>query len=191
MPTHGPHRDPDAHRRILDATFDLIAERGPNRVTINDIAREAKVGRQTIYRWWPTKVAVVLAALEHRLDTDAPGTGSANTREDLRNQMQRTAYVFASPTGAIIRQLVADSQGDEEVAELFRSRFVAARHERSVATIRAGIDRGELRADLDVDIVIDLLFSPLWLRMLVGHGPLTRASVDGLLDHAWESIVAR
>jgi AcrR family transcriptional regulator len=191
MPKTGPKRDLDAERRVLDATRDLICERGPNRVSINEIATAAGVGKQTIYRWWPSKTAVVIDALERMFESESPFPQTGSAYDDIRTQMRRVATVFASPTGSIIRELVADSQGDPDIAEQFRSRFFTERRIRAAAAIQAGIDNGELRNDLDIETVIDVLYAPLWLRMLIEHQPLSPSAADRILDHTWPNLTTR
>jgi AcrR family transcriptional regulator len=188
MPKTGPKRDLDAERRILDATRTLICAHGPRQVSINAIAAAAGVGKQTIYRWWPSRSAVVVDALERMFEAESPFPDSGSTRDDIRTQMHRVAATFASPTGSIIRELVADAQGDPAVAEEFGRRFFAERRARAGAVVRAGIERGELRDDLDVEVVVDLLYAPLWLRLLIGHQPLGPAEADEVLDHVWPAI---
>lgn len=118
-----------------------------------------------------------------------PHTGSAY--DDIRTQMQRVAKTFASPTGSIIRELVADSQGDPDIAEQFRIRFFAERRIRATAVIQAGIDNGELRDDLDIETVVDVLYAPLWLRMLIEHQPLSQTAADSILDQTWPNLTER
>jgi AcrR family transcriptional regulator len=185
MTKPGRKRDQDAEERILNATRDLIAERGSSQVTIDEIAAEAKVGKQTIYRWWPTKPALVLDALEREIKSSNPPPTTGSTYGDLRTQMRRVAAMFASPTGSIIRELVAESIGNDDIAEQFRKRFFAERLKRGMPTLEAGIARGELRADLDLEIVSEMLYAPLWLRLIIEHRPLTPAIADRILDHAW------
>lgn len=191
MPKTGPKRDLDAEQRVLDATRDLICERGPNRVSINEIATAAGVGKQTIYRWWPSKTAVVIDALERMFESESPFPQTGSAYDDIRTQMRRVATVFASPTGSIIRELVADSQGDPDIAEQFRSRFFTERRIRAAAAIQAGIDNGELRNDLDIETVIDVLYAPLWLRMLIEHQPLSPSAADRILDQTWPNLTTR
>ena len=181
----GPKRDLEAEQRILDAAASLIAARGPAQVTINEIAAEAGVGKQTIYRWWPSKDAVLIDALEQVFDAENPFADSGSTKEDLRRQMRRVARSFASATGSIVRELVAASQGDPQTAEQFRRRFFDQRRDRARAVLQRGIDRGELTASVPVEVMIDLLYAPLWLRLLFGHQPLSNAGVDALIDAAW------
>lgn len=188
MGKRGPQRDPEVHQRILDTTQELICTYGPNHVSVNQITASAGVGKQTIYRWWPTKTALVIDALQHAIETQSrpPATGSAY--EDIRTQMRRVSRLLASPIGAIVRELVASAQGDPEVATQFRDRFFSDRRKHAAATIADGIQRGELRPDLDSEVVIDMLYSPLWLRMLIGHQPLTQTAADRILDLAWPAL---
>lgn len=188
MGTTGPKRDLDAERRILDAARSLIALRGPNKVSINDIAAEAGVGKQTIYRWWPSKSAVIIDALERIFETESPFPDSGSVHNDLRTQMRRVAAAFASPTGSIIRELVAESQGDVTVADEFRKRFFEQRRVRARTVITTGIERGEIRAGVPVESVIDILYAPLWLRMLTRHQPLNAKAADEILDLVWPAI---
>jgi AcrR family transcriptional regulator len=157
-------------------------------VTVDDIAAAAGVGKQTIYRWWPSKSAVIMDALIELTDPD-PAATPESTREAIRLQMRRVARMFASRQGQLIRELVADAQGDPDLAEDFRRRFFAHRRARGAATIANGIRTGELRPDLDIDDALDVLYGPLWLRLLIGHRPPSPSSVDRLLALVWPGLV--
>jgi AcrR family transcriptional regulator len=183
-------RDEGARRRVLDSARDLVRDLGPRRVTVDQIAAAAGVGKQTIYRWWPSKFAVIMDALIELTDPE-PEDVPASTYEAVRLQMRRVARMFASRNGELIRELVADAQGDPSLAKDFRDRFFAHRRARGAATIVRGMANGELRADLDVDDVLDILYAPLWLRLLVGHEPTNQAAADRLLDLSWPTITAR
>jgi AcrR family transcriptional regulator len=188
MGKRGPKRDEDAEQRILDATRDLICERGATRVTINEIAADAEVGKQTIYRWWPSKAALVFAALEREISATSPPPNTGSAFGDVRIQMQRVAKLMNSPLRAILKELIAESFGDDEIAEQFRTQFFAVRRESAARTIREGIAHGELRPDLDLDTAIDLLYSPLWIRMIIGHQPLTPKAVDKIQHQVWPAF---
>jgi len=184
----GPKRDLEAKQRILDAAVELISSRGPGRVGVNDIATAAGVGKQTIYRWWPSKTAVVIDALEQSFEADNPLPVTGTALDDLRLQMRRVAISFASPKGAMIRELVAESQRDRRLAQEFRSRFLAVRRDRARQVIERGMERGELRHDLHVEVVIDALYGPLWLRLLTGHLAVDEAAADAALALVWPAI---
>jgi AcrR family transcriptional regulator len=182
-------RNQEARRRVLDSARSLVSERGPHTVTVDEIAEVARVGKQTIYRWWPSKSAVIMDALIELTDPD-PADFPATTYAALRVQMRRVARMFSSRNGELIRELVADAQDDARLAQDFRDRFFAHRRARGAATIARGIANGELRPDLDVDDALDLLYAPLWLRLLVGHRPTSQAAADRLLDLAWPGLVS-
>ncbi len=183
-------RDEAARRRVLDSARDLVYQLGPRAVTVNDIAVSARVGRQTIYRWWPSKSAVIMDALIELTDP-VPIDLPDSTYQAIRLQMHRVARMFASRNGDLIRELVADSQGDPKISDEFRSRFFAHRRERGAATLRRGVATGQLRPDLNVENALDLLYGALWLRLLIGHRPLTRAAADQILDLAWPGLVSQ
>ena len=172
---------------MLRAARDLVCDLGPRAVTVDQIASAAQVGKQTIYRWWPSRSAVVMDALIELTDPDAAEVPE-DIYEAIRLQMRRVARIFSSRQGQLIRELVADSQGDHDLAEDFRKRFFAHRRARGAAILERGIATGELRADLDVEDALDLLYAPLWLRLLVGHRSLSQAAVDRLLALAWPAL---
>ncbi len=180
-------RDEAARQRVLDSARTLVTKLGPHAVTVDEIASAAGVGKQTIYRWWPTKSAVIMDALIGLTDP-VPAKVPASTYEAVRLQMRRVARMFASRNGELIRELVADAQGDPALAEDFRHRFFAHRRDRGAATLAHGIATGELRSDLDIDDALDILYAPLWLRLLVGHRPLTQGAADRLLASAWSGL---
>ncbi len=186
----GRTRDVDAEHRILDATFELISTRGAGAVGIDEIAAAANVGKQTIYRWWPSRTAVVVDALLRRTVTDTPFAETGDTRADLRDHLQRVVKVFSSPTGALIREVLADAQSDADTATAFRERFWQPRRDLSAACLRAGIERGQVRDDIDIDTVLDALYGPIWLRLLIGHRRLRPAVVDHTLGPIWRGITA-
>jgi AcrR family transcriptional regulator len=180
-------RDEAARRRVLDSARDLVRKLGPRAVTVDQIAAAAGVGKQTIYRWWPSKSAVIMDALIELTDPD-PADLPDSTYEAIRIQMRRVARMFASRNGELIRELVADAQGDPALATDFRDRFFAHRRARGAATLANGIATGVLRPDLDIDDALDVLYGPLWLRLLVGHRPVGEAAADHVLDLAWPGL---
>jgi AcrR family transcriptional regulator len=182
-------RDHDARRRVLESAGELVRELGPRAVTVDAIAAAAGVGKQTIYRWWPSKSAVIMDALIEMTDP-TPDELPDSTYEAVRLQMRRVAKMFASRNGDLIRELVAHSQGDPKIAEEFRSRFFAHRRARGAATLTRGVATGELRPDLNIENALDLLYGPLWLRLLIGHRPLTRTAADQIFELVWPALVS-
>jgi AcrR family transcriptional regulator len=184
----GRTRDEDARQRILDAAFRLVGEEGPAKVRIDAIAEAAGVGKQTIYRWWPTKTAVVMDALVLQTMAETPFPDTGDTRADLRTHMQAVIRLFRSPTGSVIREVVAEAQADPSVAEEFRARFWQPRRDLSTACLKAGIARGQVREDLPLETTLDAIYGVLWVRLLIGHRKLDRLVLDQILDVVWRGI---
>jgi AcrR family transcriptional regulator len=172
---------------VLDSARDLVCELGPRSVTVDEIAAAAGVGKQTIYRWWPSKSAVIMDALIELTDPEPDRLPEA-TYDAIRVQMRRVAAMFSSRNGQLIREVVADAQGDPALAEDFRRQFFAHRRARGAATLYEGVASGQLRSDLDIDDALDLLYAPLWLRLLVGHRPTSPRAADRLLALAWPGL---
>ena len=186
----GRKRDDEAAQRILDATFRLISERGTGQVPIDEIAAAASVGKQTIYRWWPSKTVVVLDALVAATLEATPFPDTADARADLRTHLQAVARLFSSPTGALICELVAEAQAEPAVADELRRRFWAPRRALSRARLTRAVEEGQVRADLPVEAALDALYGPLWLALLVGHRRPSRRYVDEVLESVWPGWVA-
>ncbi len=187
----GRTRDQDARQRVLDAVFDLVGSEEYRKVTINDIAESAKVAKQTIYRWWPSRTAVVLDALVVGSMKATPFGESGDTRTDFRAHLRGVIRVFNSPTGALIRELIAQSQSDAAIAEEFRRRFWRPRRELSLAHLHRGIDVGHVRPDIEPETVLDAIYGPLWLRLTIGHLPLRLKDADDILDAIWPGVAAQ
>ncbi len=186
----GRTRDEDARRRVLDAAFELVGTRNPGEVGINDIAAEAHVAKQTIYRWWPSRTAVVLDALVLGTLKATPFPETEDIRADFTSHLRSVIRLFNSPTGRIVREMLAEAQTDPAIADEFRTRFWRPRRELSSARLERGIELGQLRADLDHEIVLDAIYGPLWTRLMIGHLPLRPAHATKITDAIWPGIAA-
>lgn len=161
---------PRAEARILDAAYDLLLERGLEATTVEAIAAKAGVSKVTIYKWWPNRAAVVMSAFLRRAEDLLPYPDDFRL-DQVEDRLLRMTASFRGPTGAVMAALVAEGQTDPEIAQAFREGYVNARRQRGVAIVRAAIEAGEIRAS-DPDVVLDLLYAPLYFRLLVGHRPL-------------------
>jgi AcrR family transcriptional regulator len=189
--THEPRRRSDrAQAAILAAAWELFTARGLRELTIEAIAGRAGVGKTTIYRWWPSKAAVVLDALHEHFDATIgfPDTGSA--REDLRRQLRSVIALLNTASGEAYLALIAESQHDTQLARALAARYLAARRAAAAEVIERGIARGELRHDLDPGAVIDLLYGAVYYRVLVSHDPPTPDYADTLIAHAFAGLEA-
>lgn len=155
---------------------------------IDDIAEAACVGKQTIYRWWPSKHAVVIDSLLKHSTRATPFPDTGDARADLRGHMRGVVRLFTSPVGAMIREILAEAPADPSVARDFIERFWQPRRELSAAFLERAIERGQVRSDVDPESVLDTIYSPLWTRLVVGHAPIDYKLVDRVLAVVWPGI---
>ncbi|MFD0200480.1 MULTISPECIES: TetR/AcrR family transcriptional regulator [Saccharothrix] len=174
---------------ILTATRDLIGDVGYAKLTIEAIAARAGVGKQTIYRWWPSKGAVVfdsLLALSERPDgggIELPDTGDVEA--DLKAVLRATAAEFSDPAfEAPIRALNTEIINDPELAAVYREKMERPIREAKLRRLRGARDAGQLAADADLDLLVEMLYAPLTQRWLLRSGPLDDDFADALVDAA-------
>ncbi len=163
----GRPRDPGYDKVILDATLEILNDKGYAGLTIDGVAARTGVGRPTIYRRWPSKPALVIAALTQspRLSS-TPDTGAL--REDLLAFQRDQVKMMDMPASRrITAGLVADLVADPELAETYLGDYVGLRQASVREALERGIERGELRADADLSLIYDLLIGPLFLRSVV------------------------
>src|SRR6202020_672749 len=145
---HGPSEE--ARVAVLEAADDLLVERGFAGVTIEGIAARAGVAKQTIYRWWPSKVEVLLDTLieDSQESLVLPATGSAI--EDARQYLRRlAAFITGDPAGQVLLALIGEAQHDAEMAGVFHARYLDPQREREREMLKRGIAAGQLPAALD------------------------------------------
>ena len=187
----GRSRDEAARQRVLEAAFELVGTKGPGEVAINDIAAAAQVAKQTIYRWWPSRTAVILDALVVGTMQATPFRETDDIRADFEAHLRTVIRLFTSPTGQLIREMLAEAQTDPMIAEEFQERFWRPRRELSLARLRRGIELGQIRGDLDLEIALDAIYGPLWLRLVIGHRRLSSADATRITAAIWPGIARR
>jgi AcrR family transcriptional regulator len=191
-PTKKPstrRRNQHSHEAILKAASELLEEKGYGSVSIEAIATRAGVGKQTIYRWWSSKAAVIMeaCAVQATSEISTPDTGSV--QEDLYTILQQLFHLLTkTPTGSAIAGLIAEAQTDSEVAKVFHEQFVQSRRQVTYTILERGITRGELRADLNLELATDAIYGPVWYRLLLKHAPLDDAFAKELVNLAMVGI---
>lgn len=181
-PHTGRRRNEAAHRAILDAALHLLADSDGTPVTIDAIARTAGVGKQTVYRWWPSKGAVLLDALTDRADQDVRGPDTGTLRTDLHTFVATTFDAAQrSTTASALRTLVREAARDPHLAELMQT-FTATRRTALRELLSRGRERGELADDADLELIVDQVYGVFWYRFLLGHAPLDPTTAERLAD---------
>ena len=180
-----PGRPRDARRdeAILAATLEILKEQGYVGLTIEGVAVTAGVGRPTIYRRWPSKPALVVAALVHSTRLALPEVNTGSLRRDLIAVQRRQVDLMSSPESRrVTAGLIADLATDPELAQSYVSEYLAPRRATVWQVLQRGVDRGELDADADFAFVYDLLMGPLFMRAVVWGEPLPADAAETTTD---------
>lgn len=181
-PSRGRPRDPRTRAAILAAARVLLERGGLTAVTIEAIAAKAGVSRPTIYRYWPNAPAVAMAAFLEASGAPAASKTSRSALAALRAQLHAVADAFAAPAGRSIAAMVAAAQSETELAKAFRNEFIARNRDAARLLLDRCIAERLVAPPDDIDLALDLIFGPLFYRLLMGHAPITRGFVDQLLD---------
>jgi len=184
----GRQRSAVIEAAILSATTELLASKSLREITSDAIAQRAGVSKATLYKWWPNKNLVALDAFLStiRQNVDIPNTGSAF--QDFTLELQSLLRFYTSPRGRVFREFIAEGQSDPEFLLLFRERFLASRRNDVRVIWERGVQRGEIRSDVDADIGMDIIFGPMLSRMLYGRGPLDDASALAFVSLAFGGL---
>jgi AcrR family transcriptional regulator len=182
------NRSEASRRSILDATLRLLEEQHMTvkALSIEAIAREAGVGKTTIYRWWPSKAAVVVDAFMENHLAHTPVRTDVPVREALESHLRSLIRQYAGPPGRLVAQILAESQYDPDTQAAFRDRFFAGRYRAIVDLVQRGIDNGELSPNIDPGLFSEMLYAPVYQRLLTGHRPLSRTLAKSLVNQAFE-----
>ena len=192
--TRGPRRSETSRRAILTAAFDLVGEIGYARLTIEGIAARAGVGKQTIYRWWSSKGAVLFDAFLALSEDDAgdpslPDTGDLDA--DLKLVLRATVAELVDPRyDRPMRALSAAMLDDPELAAEYAQRLEAPMARIKRARLAAARDAGQLPDDVDLDLAVDLLWSPLQSRWQA-RGTLSPEFADAVVETVLAGLRAR
>ena len=168
----GRPRDPGYDKTILDATLEILFDKGYAGLTIDGVAARTGVGRPTIYRRWSSKPALVIAALTQSIGlSPTPDTGAL--RDDLLAFQRHHMKMMDRPESRrVTAGLVADLVGHPELAESYFGDYIRPRQESVWQALQRGVERGELRPDADFTLIYDLLLGPLFVRSVVRGEPL-------------------
>ncbi|MEU4668772.1 TetR/AcrR family transcriptional regulator [Amycolatopsis sp. NPDC023774] len=176
-------RSEDARRAVLEAADDLLVEHGFAGLTIERIAAAAGVAKQTIYRWWPSKVDILLDALGDDLAEELVPPDHGDLRRDLREHLAAVAtFLTTADAGAVFRALIGQAQHDPELAARLRAEQIHGQHERDRLPFERAVARGELPADTELDCLVEQAIGPVHYRVLVTGAPVTREFTDALAD---------
>lgn len=174
---------PRKQREILDATLRLVAEKGYDGLTVEGVAERSGVNKTTIYRWWPSKAALLGAALVEAdlLGFEPPDTGSL--RGDLVALVEQVSRLLTEPPARDV--VVAALGAAVEHPEVDVRRFFADRFARERQIFERAVARGELAGSVDPMLLVDLLAGAVWMRVVFRRLPLP----GGLAEEAVSAVL--
>jgi AcrR family transcriptional regulator len=167
--TPGRPRCDATHKAVLRAAYDLLGEAGLAGFTIEAVAARSGVARTTIYRWWPSKGALAMEGFLEATAPDLEVPPTASVVADMQALLRLFGRLLRGKAGRIIRGIIAEGQSDPETIKAFLVGFVTPRRAEVRAILARGVASGELRADLDVEMVLASLFGSLQMRMLMNE----------------------
>jgi len=189
MPDPNPQRrNEEARKAILTAAMELSTDPGFQATSVEAIAKRAGVGKQTIYRWWQSKGAVVLDALnELALPTMSfPDTGDVIA--DLRTQLTGVATLLRQSEGRVFAGLVSAAQNDDSLSRTMIETILQPRVDACRERLERAQRQGQLRRDVDLEEVIELLYGPLYYRLLFRTQPVTTDQPAQIIDLAFTGL---
>jgi len=187
----GRRRSPSSHHAIVLATQELLVEQGYRALTIEGVAARAGVGKQTIYRWWPSRAALVLEAYLAGSDTVTRPRARSSTRSDVRALLDWLVRVLEQPIGGrVLAGLVSDLKDDAELTKRFHRDVVPTRRRAMLEALERGRERGEIRSDADLELAVDALHGAVFYRLLLSGEPLDAAFIRRLADEVLRGLLA-
>ena len=171
-----------SHDVIMDVVYALLQEKPVRDLTMESVAKQAKVGKPTLYKWWPTKATLVLAMLCERMAPKLEKPTALSAEESLRFRVRSLIDAFNGPFGKIVAGLIAEGQSEPSVLKEFFDRWVSPRRNATIADLQRGKDAGELGSDTGPDLLNDAIFGAIYYRMLLRSGPLTRRFGEELVE---------
>jgi AcrR family transcriptional regulator len=177
-----------SHAAILDAVYELLQEKPAHDLTMEAVAKRARVGKPTLYKWWPSKAALIMAMFHERLagKLEAPVTATAEAA--IRIKMRRLIVEINGFFGKVMADLIAEGQSDPDVLKELYESHIRVRRASTVADIELGKANGELIAATNPELLVDAIFGPVYYRFLLGMGNLTEQYGNDLIDQVLKGL---
>ena len=173
-----------SHAAIMDAVSELLQEKPARDLTMDAVARRAGVGKPTLYKWWPSKAALIMAMFHERFNAVLETPGATTAEEALRTRVKHLAIQCNGLFGKVVSDLIAEGQGDPSILEELYESHIRPRRASTVEDIKRGIASGEFLPTTDPELLLDAIVAPIYLRLLLRHPGVTEQYGNQLIDHA-------
>lgn len=173
----------------MSAVHDLLQHTSVRDLTFEAVAKKAKVGRPTLYRWWPTKAALVLAMFHERMATERKRVATGDSVEDaLRTNIAILIRELNGLFGKVVAELIAEGQSEPDILRDLYEQHMKSRRAAAVRDIERAKEAGEFRDDTDPELLIDAIVGPLYSGLLLQRRPLTRRYGDALITQVLSGV---
>ncbi len=162
----GRPRSEKSKKAILKATNSLLLHMSVQELSIEAVAKKAKVGKTTIYRWWPNKTAVIMEALSSQPGMQSPLPTPKNNSDAIQMQLEKLIRLLHSKNGETISQLFAEAQSDEKAQEIFEGNFLNPLMDAIEYSVQQGQEDKEFNAKIDPKTAVDMLCGPIFFRLM-------------------------
>lgn len=177
---------------VLRTVGALLLSEGSADLTFERIARLAGVSKTTLYKWWPSKGALALDGYFHAVEQTLAFPDTGDVRADLTSQLRAFAQVMTeTPGGRVLAELIGQSQTDEDLAKAYRTFYSSERRRLAGERMRKAQDTGQIRPDVDVQVLVDQLWGAVYHRLLVPDEPVTDDFVVALVTNLMDGIAPR
>ncbi len=177
-----------SHAAIMDAVAGLLQEIPARDLTMEAVAKRAGVGKPTLYKWWPSKAALILAMFQERFNVIVELPETATEEEALRTRVKRLIAECHGLFGKVVTDLIAEGQADPSILKELYDNHIRPRRASTIAGIERGIASGEFIAATDAELLLDAIVAPIYLRLLLRHPALTEKYGNQLIDRALLSV---
>ncbi|MFI5807955.1 TetR/AcrR family transcriptional regulator [Streptomyces sp. NPDC051561] len=188
--TPNPQRRSEKSRQaILAASIDLCTEKGYGDVTMEAIAARAGVSKKTIYRWWPSKGAVLLEAVGQMTDSEAPFPDTGHLAADLYTQMTGVVRLLTTPPfGPAYIGILSELHFDEELTRAVHAQLITPRFTAAVNRLKSAQRQGRLPPGADLELAVELLYGPLYYRYALSKPPHSAERIAEIVDHVLRTL---
>jgi AcrR family transcriptional regulator len=190
-PARGRGRRPadEVRADVFRVVGEILLGEGIADLTFERVARLSGVSKTTLYKWWPSKGALALDGYFHAVEETLAFEDTGDIRADLLNQLRAFARIMtATPAGRVVTELIGQSQTDEDLAVAFRSLYSGERRRLAGERLKRAQEQGQIRDDVDVQVLVDQLWGAVYHRLLIPDEPVTDAFVTALVSNLIDGI---
>ena len=178
----------ESHAAIMDAVYELLQEKSVRDLSMEAVAKRAGVGKPTLYKWWPSKAALIFAMFHERMIGKIEAPQATSAEEAIRAKVRHLISEFNGLFGKVMAELIAEGQNDSTVLRELYESHISLRRASTIADIERGKSAGEFREDTDPELLVDAIFGPMYYRLLLKLMPLTQQYGDSLIDQALRGL---